>query len=59
MKQRIEFTAFVDVDRSEPLSPGDARRWVIDALFLGDRHAELFTTVLEHVTSVSTVGDNE
>ncbi|MFJ6237980.1 hypothetical protein ACIQH0_28320 [Streptomyces griseus] len=59
MKQRIEFKGFVDVDQDAPLNLGDARRRVIKALYLGDRFADDYTTTLDDVTFMSSVGDGE
>ncbi|MFE7624287.1 hypothetical protein [Streptomyces sp. NPDC057509] len=59
MKQRIEFTAFVDVYTDEPLTQEEARRYAKDALLLGDKHGDLYITTLDDVTFFSTVGDGE
>ncbi|WP_327379403.1 hypothetical protein [Streptomyces sp. NBC_01212] len=59
MKQRIEFTAFVDVRDDEPLTMESARGWVRAALLYGDRHDVGFTNTLDDVTFFSTVGDDE
>lgn len=58
MKQRIEFKGYVDVDQEAPLDVGGARRRVIKALYLGDRFADDYTTTLDDVTFVSSVGDD-
>lgn len=59
MKQRIEFTAFVDVYTDEPLTQEEARRYVKDALLLGDKHADAYCAFMDDVTFFSTVGDDD
>jgi hypothetical protein len=59
VKQRIEFTGFVDVYDDEPITPDEARGWVATALRLGDKHAGEYCTTLDEVTFFSTVGDDE
>ncbi|WP_326812136.1 hypothetical protein [Streptomyces scopuliridis] len=59
MKQRIEFTAFVDVHDDEPLTADEARGWVETALLRGGKHASEYVTTLDEVTFVSQVRDDE
>lgn len=59
MKQRIEFTAFVDVYNEDPLTQEEARRYVKDALLLGDKHADTYCAFVDDVTFFAPVGDDE
>jgi hypothetical protein len=59
VKQRIEFTGFVDVYRDEPLTEEDAEGWVETALLRGDKHASFYVSTVKSVTSFAPVGDDE
>ncbi|MFD5198847.1 hypothetical protein ACFWM7_01490 [Streptomyces sp. NPDC058375] len=59
MKQRIEFKGFVDVYTDEPLTQEEARKYVGDALLLGDKHADMYCAFMDDVTFFSSVGDDE
>lgn len=59
MKQRIEFKGFIDVYEDEPLTPEEAKGWTKTALLRGDKHSGWYTTTLDEVTFVSTVGDDD
>ncbi|MFB7188440.1 hypothetical protein ACFCZT_24725 [Streptomyces sp. NPDC056230] len=58
MKQRIEFTAFVDVYDYEQMTADDAREWVETALLRGDKHGGEYSTMLDAVTFFAPVGDD-
>jgi hypothetical protein len=59
MKTRIEFTAFLDVEGVEDMSPVDAARWVRGTLAAGDKHVDGWCFHSSDLRMVETVGDDE
>ncbi|WP_406324042.1 hypothetical protein [Streptomyces niveus] len=57
MKQRIEFTAAVDVYTDEPLTHEEAEGWVETALTRGDKHAS-YVSWLKDVVRISDIPDD-